>query len=135
MDIALKPLYIGKVRKVYVLEIDSQCPTDDYFEHAATRNKMDFNQLMRRIKMVADLGNIRNETIFKKLRDDIYEFKTRHGLRLYCFCDADQLIVTVNGDDKGTGKGQNRAINQAVKWKNHYFQARKQNIKIQIQEL
>jgi len=132
MDIVLNPLYFGKVRKVYVLEIDRQCPSYDYFENA--RDKVDFNQLMRRIKMVADHGDLRNETIFKKLRDDIYEFKTRHGLRLYCFFDAGQLIVTVNGEDKGTKKGQNRAIDKAVEWKSRYFQARKQGKIIQILE-
>lgn len=104
MDIALKPLYVGKIKTVYALEVDSQCPTDEYFKYAAKHDRAELDRLIARIQLVANQGEVRNETIFRHERDHIYEFKTKRGLRLYCFFDAGQIIVTVNGDDKGQKK-------------------------------
>lgn len=37
---------------------------------------------------------------FKRLRDDIYEFKTYGGVRVLCFLDGRSIVVLTNGFKK-----------------------------------
>ena len=67
---------------VLALQIDSNCPTYDYFEEAKKRNGADFRTLVKRIERVAAVLRYQNEEVFKHERGKIY------ALRPFGGCDS-----------------------------------------------
>lgn len=132
MDTRLKSLHKGRVWHVVALELDGECPTDEYLRKAERKNPKDFQQLVARIHRVSDQERERNTEIFHHLRDGIYEFKTTKGLRLYCFQDEGRLIVTVTGADKPKKKQQQKDIAEAAAWRDRYMSRKKPNQRIPI---
>ncbi len=69
----------------------------------------------------------RNTTKFKKVGDDIFEIKTKGGIRLYSFfteidgIDKPQLVLATNGGTKNTAKEQTRDIKEAEKIRERFI--------------
>jgi hypothetical protein len=132
MDSQLKSIHKGRVWHVVALELDGQCPTEEYFRDAERRNSKDLQQLVARIHRVSGQEHESNPEIFRHERDGIYVFKTRKGLRLYCFLDEGRLIVTVTGADKPKKKQQQKDIEEAARWRDRYLAFKEQNSEIPI---
>lgn len=105
----------GEVREVIALEIDGQCPSRDYLIDLASHNPKGWQILSSQIRLSADVPKLQNRGTFKLLDPSrqLYEFRTRSGLRLYCFLNDDQLILLTNGGKKNTIKEQDRDIGKA----------------------
>lgn len=123
MGVVLEAVYAGKFVRISALVIDGESPAREYLQASATRP--DFGVLMARIRMVADNQNLRNEDIFKRKGDGIYEFRTKKGLRLYAFYDGPDLIIAAYGNNKPGRERQTRDIAQAEKWRRKYFEAKR----------
>ena len=105
----------GEVREVIALEIDGLCPARDFLIDLASHNPKGWQILSSQIRLSADVPRLQTRDTFKllDLSRQLYEFRTRSGLRLYCFLDGDQLILLTNGGKKNTIKEQNRDIGKA----------------------
>jgi putative component of toxin-antitoxin plasmid stabilization module len=125
MDTKLVSIYEGAHWHVVAFQTDGKTPTHDYLEKAKKNNEKDHDRLMARINMVADFATYNNDQVFNHEGDGIFAFKTRQGLRLYCFKEENRLIVTVSGSDKPKKKQQQKDIGDAKKWRSRYYAARK----------
>ncbi len=105
----------GEVREVVALEIDGHCPARDYLIELAAHNPKGWQILSSQIRLSADVHRLQTRDTFKLLDPSrqLFEFRTRSGLRLYCFLSDDQLILLTNGGKKNTVREQNRDIEKA----------------------
>lgn len=72
-----------------------------------------------------------NTNLFKKLNNDIWEFRTRHGfsqIRILAFWDKtdkdDILILATHGFIKKTDKVPGNEIQRAINIRNKYFDSK-----------
>jgi hypothetical protein len=78
-----------------------------YFEfqrEAIRRTANDWPKLVRILDYVVDAGPPKDSEKSKQLREGIFEFRTKGGLRLLWFYDEE--------------------IDEAIQWKNRYFEAK-----------
>jgi phage-related protein len=85
------------------------------------REKILFN--IRKAKVTQD------QTIFKKLTDDIWEFRTLYqktAYRMFAFWDktdqASTLVIATHGINKKTNKTPQKEIEKAVQYRRQYFE-------------
>jgi hypothetical protein len=119
-------------KHVVALEIDGKCPANAYLEESEEKKEADYKRLVTRIAVVADSANFRNSEIFNFEGDGLYAFKTSKGLRLYAFYDENQLLIACYGADKPKKKQQQKDCQQAKKWMDRYFNAKKIGENVQI---
>ena len=79
--------------------------------------------LYGQIRFLCDVPEIRNRKTFKMLDPSrqLYEFRTRAGLRLYCFLHGNQLVLLANGGKKNTKKEQTRDIEHAKQLQDEFL--------------
>ena len=103
-----------------------RCATLAFFkEHAQLRPK-EFDKLSALLQRVADEGPPHDSEKFKELKgeDGLCEFKTSGGLRLLCFWDEGNLIVTTHGYLKDKQKAPKRELQAAQNKRRDYFAAK-----------
>jgi phage-related protein len=95
-------------------------------EHALLRPK-EVLKLSALLTRVASEGPPNDTNKFKELKgeDGLCEFKTSGGLRLLCFWDEGNLIVTTHGYLKDKQKAPKRELERAQKLRSDYFTAKK----------
>jgi phage-related protein len=87
-------------------------------------------KLIRKILYNIDLAEQTNDPkLFKKLRDEIWEFRTKHSglqVRLLAFWDKtdkeETLVIATHGFIKKTDKVPSNQIEKALNLKTEYFQ-------------
>ncbi|MBO9727037.1 MAG: type II toxin-antitoxin system RelE/ParE family toxin [Chitinophaga sp.] len=87
-----------------------------------------------REKIYANIYKSRYATdpeLLKKVRDDIWEFRTHYGgiqYRILAFWDnttiAETLVIATHGFIKKTDKIPKKEINRAIALRRHYFQSK-----------
>jgi hypothetical protein len=132
VDIRLHTIYKGSFKHVVALEIEGKCPADAYLEETQQWKEADYKRLVARIEVVANTANFRNNEIFNFEGDGLYAFKTSKGLRLYAFYDENRLLIACYGADKPKKKQQHKDFQQAKKWMDRYFNAKKTGENVQI---
>jgi phage-related protein len=112
-----------------------QLPFLDFQREAASREPREWPKLVRIMDHTADAGPPKDEEKSKLLREGIFEFRTKGGLRLLWFYDEGRVVICVNGYIKRGQKTPNAEIDAAIQWKNKYFDAKRsgtlKEIKIQ----
>ena len=100
-----------------------RCATLAFFEEHARLRPKEFDKLSALLTRVADDGPPNDTEKFKKLKgeDGLCEFKTSGGLRLLCFWDEGNLIVTTHGYLKDKQKAPKRELERAKKLRRAYF--------------
>jgi phage-related protein len=86
-------------------------------------------RIIKKIFYTIDLAQQTNDTkIFKKIRNDIWEFKTQYlgvQIRLLAFWDKmdnkKALVITSNGFVKKTEKTPNKEIKKAIQIREQYL--------------
>ncbi len=78
----------GKV--VFATGSDGVCLAEIFF---AERSPSDQTKLATLFKRFSDFGQINNREKFKKIADDLFEFKS-HQIRMPCFIDGRSVVVT-----------------------------------------
>ena len=104
----------GKARDIYAVKNGDRCETTAFLDQLKLEDKNTYDQTMGYIRRLADEGPMRNEAVFKKLRDDIYELKC-NKLRIFCFYrkGSNRIIVLTHLWKKRPGKEQDRQIDRA----------------------
>ena len=98
-----------------------------YFEfqgEALSYAPQEWPKLVRILDYVVDAGPPRDEEKSKLLRDGIFEFRTKGGLRLLWFYDEGSVVICVNGYIKQGQKAPEQHIQEALNWKKIYLQAK-----------
>jgi len=104
-----------------------RCATLAFFqEHARLRPK-EFEKLSALLQRVANDGPPNDTNKFKELtgEDGLCEFKTSGGLRLLCFWDEGNLIVTTHGYLKDKQRAPKRELEAAQNLKSRYLAAKR----------
>jgi hypothetical protein len=100
-------------------------PYLDFQQEALSRAAKEWPKLVRILDHTADAGPPKDEEKSKLLREGIFEFRTKGGLRLLWFYDEGRVLICVNGYIKQGQKTPNAEIDAAIQWKNKYFTAKR----------
>ena len=100
-------------------------PFLEFEQEARSREPREWPKIVRIIDHTADNGPPRDEEKSKPLREGIFEFRTKGGLRLLWFYDEGRVVICVNGYIKQGQKTPNAEIDAAIQWKNKYFTAKR----------
>jgi len=100
-------------------------PFLQFKEEATGREPREWPKLVRLMDHTADAGPPRDQEKSKPLREGIFEFRTKGGLRLLWFYDEGCVVICVNGYIKQGQKIPNAEIDAAMEWKNKYFAAKR----------
>ena len=100
-------------------------PYLEFQQEALFRAEREWTKLVRIMDHTADAGPPKDEEKSKPLREGIFEFRTKGGLRLLWFYDEGRVVICVNGYIKQGQKIPNAEIDAAIQWKNKYFVAKR----------
>ena len=98
---------------------------DDADEHA---------RLVRLLEFVGDNEPPRNKEKCRQVGPGIFEFKTRGGVRVLWFYEANRLIICTHGFPKSQEKRLSREVKRAEEWMKKYQAARQTQQVIVIEE-
>lgn len=130
MKVALKTLIIRNGAQFTIRAIAKpadgekrdKCPVLAFFEEQRKQHPEEFAELLALLNYSAKHGVPNNDTKFKHLTgtDGLFEFKTKGGLRLFCFWDEGSLIICTHGTVKKAKKADPAEIKRAEKFKRDY---------------
>ena len=116
---------IMKGAKFSILAIDrsddasvKDCPAEEFITQMNESSRKSLTAILRRHK---DHGPILNKEKSRLLWQDIYEFKTRQGDRMYYFYDIDRLTILTHGSIKPKEQQLSAEVSRAVSLKDLYF--------------
>jgi phage-related protein len=107
---------------LYALVIDRSCQVLEYIENVDDKNQ---KQIVSLFNLITSEGLPRNKQKFRDLGDDIFELKTRSGLRALCFTGGPGLrrsLILTHAFDKPHSKILKREKDKALKWYVQYFE-------------
>ncbi len=124
LEITLSSIHLGSARRVVALSLDGKKPVEKFLKEKKRSDQKGFDKLYARIRAVAEHDRYENQLTFRSLKNGLYEFKTKCGLRLLAFYDElpddePQLIITALGTTKNSD--QKTAIQKARTLKDEYF--------------
>jgi hypothetical protein len=99
-------------------------PYFEFQQEAIRRAANEWPKMVRILDYVVEAGPPKDAEKSKQLREGIFEFRTKGGLRLLWFYDEGRVVICVNGYIKQGQKTPNQQIDEAIHWKNRYFEAK-----------
>jgi phage-related protein len=99
-------------------------PYFEFQQEALHRAPKEWPKLVRILDYVVESGPPKDAEKSKQLREGIFEFRTKGGLRLLWFYDEGRVVICVNGYIKQSQKTPPQEIDDAIQWKNRYFEAK-----------
>lgn len=114
-------IYRGKQFNVCALIVEKHCLVQEFIDELQELDQM---KILVLLKYAGDYGPPRNLEKFKKLEDDIWEFKS-FQVRLLCFFDKNQLIILTHGFVKKSKKTPKSEIEKAKRLQKEYLSERK----------
>jgi hypothetical protein len=99
-------------------------PYFDFQQEALRRSPKEWPKLVRILDYVVEAGPPKDMEKSKPLREAIFEFRTKGGLRLLWFYDEGRVVICANGYIKQGQKTPPQQINEAIEWKKKYFEAK-----------
>jgi len=99
-------------------------PYFEFQQQAMRRAAKEWPKLVRILDYVVETGPPKDAEKSKQLRDGIFEFRTKGGLRLLWFYDEGRVGICVNGYIKQGQKTPRQQIEEAIQWKDKYFEAK-----------
>ncbi len=97
------------------------CPAEEFITQM---NESSRNSLTAILKRHKDHGPILNKEKSRLLWQDIYEFKTRQGDRMYYFYDIGRLTILTHGSIKPKAQQLLTEVSRAVSLKDLYFDSK-----------
>jgi len=99
-------------------------PYFEFQQEALHRAPKEWPKLVRILDYVVEAGPPKDAEKSKQLREGIFEFRTKGGLRLLWFYDECRVVICTNGYVKQSQKTPPQQLNEAIQWKNRYFEAK-----------
>jgi len=119
--IEITTIYRGRQFNVCALVVEKHCLAQEFVDEL---QELDQKKIFALLKYAGDNGPPRNLEKFRKLENDIWEFKS-FRVRLLCFFDKKQLIILTHGFMKKSRKTPPAEIDKAKRLKKEYFLERK----------
>lgn len=98
---------------LYALVVNKKSLIWDFIDGLERTDKI---QVVNLIKQRADRLNIHNQQHFRSLGDDIFELKTRNGIRILCFWYGERKLVLTHGFFKPHSKVLKNEKEKAIQW-------------------
>ncbi len=108
----------GSCFTLSALRVNNECLVETFISSLPEKDQ---NQLVAQLKYIADNGPPHNEEKFKKLVDDVFQIKTRRGIRVLCFFDGEKSLLLTHGFPKPKSKVLRVEISKAIEWRKDYF--------------
>lgn len=118
----IEKLLDGKELILYALVVNKKCLIRDFINSLEDQDK---KQVTNLLKQRADRFHIHNEQQFRPLGNEIFELKTRGGVRILCFWDGQRKLVLTHGFFKPPKKLLKKEIEKAIKWLKEYRDTRR----------
>ena len=99
-------------------------PYFEFQQEAMHRAPKEWPKMVRILDCVIEAGPPKDAEKSKLLREGIFEFRTKGGLRLLWFYDEGRVVICVNGYIKQGQKTPRQQIDEAIQWKSRYFEAK-----------
>ncbi len=99
-------------------------PYFEFQQEALHRTPKEWRKLVRILDYFVEAGPPKDTEKSKQLREGIFEFRTKGGLRLLWFYDEGRVVICVNGYIKQGQKTPPQPLNEAIQWKKRYFEAK-----------
>lgn len=115
MELIAYRVKAGVAREAVALELDGHCPARDFLLELAESNAKGFQILDGQIQFLCNVPQVSPRETFKLLDTSrqLYEFRLRSGIRLYCAVVEREIVLLTNGGKKNTKKEQNSDIQRA----------------------
>jgi phage-related protein len=142
MRVVLHRVCRGQRYAIYALEerpvvgenVEPNRPLEDFLNELEASDADEHARLVRLLEFVADNEPPRNKEKCRPVTKDLFEFKTRGGVRVLWFYDANRLIICTHGFPKSQEKRLSREVKRAEEWMNKYKAARQTQQVIVIEE-
>ncbi len=131
LEITLTTIHLGSVKRVVTLGIDGKDLAHEYLLKLGKSNQQGLQSILKRLKAIAEHESIENQITYRHVGEQVFEVKTKSGLRFYTFWDeikgiGHQLIIATSGGKKGNKKEQNADIANAKALRKSYLAAKSQ---------
>ncbi len=97
------------------------CPAEEFITQMNESSRKSLTAILKRH---IDHGPILNKEKSRLLWQDIYEFKTRQGDRMYYFYDIGRLTILTHGSIKPKERQLSAEVSRAVSLKDLYFDSK-----------
>lgn len=109
----IEVLLDGEELILYALVVNKKCLIRDFISGLERSDKI---QVVNLIKQRAERLHIHNQQHFRSLGDDIYELKTRNGIRILCFWNGERKLVLTHCFFKPHPKVLKQEKEKAIQW-------------------
>ncbi len=115
MDIEI--LRSGKELNLYALVVNGKCLIRDFINSLENQSK---KQVAKLLEQRAAHLVVSNEQKFRSIGDNIFELKTRGGVRILCFWGGPKRLIITHGFFKPTRKILQAEKAKAIRWFKEY---------------
>ena len=131
LEITLTTVHLGSVKRVVTLGIDGKDLAHEYLLKLGKSNQQGLQSMLKRLKAISEHESIENQITYRHVGEQVFEVKTKSGLRFYTFPDeieglGHQLIIATSGGKKANKKEQNADITKAKALRKSYLAAKPQ---------
>lgn len=109
----IEVLLDGEELILYALVVNKICLIRDFISGLEDGDR---KQVANLIKQRADRLNIHNQQHFRSLGNEIFELKTRNGIRILCFWYGERKLVLTHGFFKPHPKVLKNEKEKAMQW-------------------
>ena len=142
MRVVLHRVCRGQRYAIYALEerpllhenTEPNRPLEEFLNALEECDPDEHARLVRLLEFVADHEPPRNKEKCRPIGAGMFEFKTRGGVRVLWFYDANRVIICTHGFPKSQEKRLSREVKCAEEWKKKYIAARNAQQIIVIEE-
>lgn len=113
----IEVLMDGEELILYALVVNKKRLIRDFIDGLEVDDK---KQVVNSLKQRANRSQIHNQQHFRSLGDDIFELKTRNGIRILCFWAGKSKLVLTHGFFKPPPKTLKQEKEKALKWLKEY---------------
>jgi phage-related protein len=118
----------GPKFSLYAIVSDNGCFIKEFITNLEEK---DLKQVLTLFKMIVETGLPQNERKFRNVGENIYELKTRRGIRILGFFAGANLpksLILTHGFFKPNNRILIRERDKAVKWRKEFFESSDNNI-------
>ena len=109
----IEVLRYGEAITLHALVVNNKCLIRDFINDLEDSDK---KQVVSLLQQRADRLDIHNQQHFRSLGNEIFELKTRGGIRILCFWDGERKLVLTHGFLKPHQKVLNQEKKKAIRW-------------------
>lgn len=118
----IEVLLDGEELILYALVVNKKCLIRDFISGLEVDDK---NQVLNALNQRANRSQMHNQQHFRSLGGDIFELKTRNGIRILCFWAGPRKLVLTHGFFKPHPKVLKQEKEKAIKWLKEYREKRR----------